>query len=109
MTNTTYNKIIKNTKTKLEKLSKKNGWLWFYNLHQKEVIKFAEKLLKIYKKADKKIVIIACWLHDIAHYYARNSEEILEVKELHHVIGAKIAENFLKSYELSPEEISRIN
>jgi putative nucleotidyltransferase with HDIG domain len=103
-------KIIKHSQKEIKKLAKKNGWMWFYNLHQIEVAKFAEKLLSTYKKADREIVLISCWLHDIAHYYARNSKEILEVKASHHIKGAQIAEGILKQYQnqVSPEEIEKI-
>jgi len=82
--------------------------MWFYNLHQKEVVNYAQKLLGIYKKADHKIVIISCWLHDIAHYYAKSSREILAVKASHHIDGANIAEEFLKDYNVTKEEIEKI-
>ncbi len=108
MTNTTYNEIIKKSQEKIKGLAVKNGWLWFYNLHQKEVVNYAEKLLNIYKKADYKIVIISCWLHDIAHYYAKNAKEILMVKANHHIKGAESAEKFLKNYKISREETEKI-
>jgi len=101
-------KIIKHSQNKIKKLAKKNGWLWFYNLHQIEVAKYADKLLKIYKKADREIVLISCWLHDIAHYYAHDDKEILAVKENHHIVGAAIAEKILKLYDVSPAEIEKI-
>lgn len=72
------------------------------------MVNYAEKLLKIYKTADRKIVIISCWLHDIAHYYAKDAKEILAVKANHHVAGANIAENFLKNYKIGQEEIEKI-
>ena len=108
MTDFLFQKIIQDSQREILKLAKKNGWLWFYNLHQKEVIKCAKKLLKIYKKADRKIVLISCWFHDIAHYYARDGKEIFEIKKNHHIKGAKIAEDFLKSYKLNKEEILKI-
>lgn len=108
MKNVIFNKIVKDAKKELLKLSKKNGWLWFYNIHQKEVMKFADKLLTIYKKANRKQVLIACWFHDIAHYYATNGKEILEVKKNHHLNGAKIAEKILKKYNVSKDEIEKI-
>ena len=108
MTNKTFNQITADAQTKLKKLAKQNGWTWFYNLHQREVVIYAEKLLKIYKQGDRKILIIACWLHDIAHYYAKSPKEILAVKATHHIDGAKIAGEFLKKYQISADEIKRI-
>lgn len=108
MTTAITNKIINHVQREIKKLAKKNGWIWFYDLHQVEVIKYAEKLLKIYKKADRNIVLIACWLHDIAHYYARNSREILAVKARHHLDGAEIAEKILRQYPIKAAEIIKI-
>ncbi len=54
------------------------------------------------------IVLISCWLHDIAHYYAKSGKEILEVKTNHHIKGTKIAENFLKKYQITKKEIGKI-
>jgi len=108
MTKSECNKIVLAVQDKIKKLAAKNGWLWFYNLHQKEVANFAKKLLNIYKKADYQVVIISCWLHDIAHYYAKDAKEILAVKENHHIDGANIAEKFLKDFKVSPTEIAKI-
>lgn len=104
----TFKKIIRDSQREILKLAKKNGWVWFYNLHQKEAVKCAEKLLKLYKKANKQIVLISSWLHDIAHYYAKNSKEILTVKTNHHIESAKAAERFLRKYKITDEEIAEI-
>ncbi|MFA6428084.1 MAG: HD domain-containing protein [Candidatus Buchananbacteria bacterium] len=108
MTKAVFQKIIKDSKQEVKRLANENGWSWFYNMHQKEVIKYAEKLLNKYKKADKEIVLISCWLHDIAHYYAKDGKGILKVKKSHHINGAKIAEQLLKKYNLDKEEISKV-
>jgi len=108
MTNQTFQKIIKDSKLEIKKIANKNGWMWFYKMHQQEVIKYAGKLLSIYKEADSKTVLISCWLHDIAHYQAKNGREILEVKKEHHINGAKIAEILLKKYNLQQEEVNKI-
>ena len=108
MTNTTFQKITQEVQKQIISLAKQNGWMWFYDLHQKEVVESAIDLLKIYPKADRKVVLISCWLHDIAHYYAKNEKEILAVKKSHHIDGARIAGETLLSYKLSEEEIEKI-
>lgn len=108
MTNAVFQKIIQEVQKQIIGLAKKNGWMWFYNLHQKEVVESANDLLKLYPKADKKIVLIACWLHDIAHYYAKNEKEILAVKKSHHIDGARIAGDILENYKLSQDEIEKV-
>jgi HD superfamily phosphodiesterase len=108
MTNSTFQKIIKDSQKTIKRLAKRNDFLWFYNMHQKEVAKCAVKLLKLYRKADRRIVLIACWLHDVAHYYAKGGDEILKVKKDHHINSAKIAEQIFKKYNLQQEEIDKI-
>ncbi|MDD5738929.1 MAG: HD domain-containing protein [Candidatus Pacebacteria bacterium] len=108
MTDTTFRKIVKEVQGRIVDLAKKNGWMWFYNLHQKEVVESANDLLKLYPKAERKIVLISCWLHDIAHYYAKNEKEILVVKKSHHIDGAKIAGEILVKYKLNQEEMEKI-
>ncbi len=108
MKNSTFKKIINDSQQEILKLAKKNGWVWFYNLHQKEVVKCAEKLLKLYKKTNRRIVLVSCWLHDIAYYYTKSDKEILKTKTNHHIESAKITENFLRKYKLTKEEINEI-
>ena len=69
MTDRVFKHIIKQSEEVIIKLAKQNGWVWFYNMHQKEVLEAAEELLKLYPKADRQIVMIACWLHDVSKYY----------------------------------------
>jgi len=108
MINSTFKKIINDTQQKILKLTKKNGWLWFYKMHQKEVINASKKLLKLYPKANKKIVLISSWLHDISKYYAKNTKDVPAVEKNHHIDSAKIAERFLRSYKLNEKEINQI-
>ena len=115
MKNSLFQKIVKDSQRKIQLLAKKNGLLWFYNMHQKEVVRNTEKLLNLYKKADRKIAMIACWLHDISKYYSKNRREISRVDELHHTVerfhhidSANLAERFLKNYNLTREEIDKI-
>lgn len=108
MTDKTFKKIVKEAQTEIRNLARKNDFEWFYKLHQLEVIKYAHELLKVYKQADKKIVLIACWLHDIAHYSVKGEAEILRIKKEHHLQGAKIAGEFLKKFRLSQTEVKQI-
>ncbi|MFH1392357.1 MAG: HD domain-containing protein [bacterium] len=108
MTNLVFREIAKKAQKCVRYLAKQNGWFWFYNMHQKAVIKSAKDLLKLYPKADQKIVLISCWLHDIAHYYAKDDKEILTVKKNHHIDGARIAEEILSKHEIDKIEINKI-
>jgi len=108
MTDRVFKQIIKEARELIIKLARQNGWLWFYKMHQQEVVEAAEELLKLYPKADRQIVIIACWLHDISKYYAKNSRDIPKVEQNHHIDSAKIAGEILQSGSLDPAEIKRI-
>lgn len=108
MTNSTFKNIIRDAQQKIIRLAKKNSLLWFYNMHQKEVVESAEKLLKLYKKADRQIVLIACWLHDISKYYAKDRKNTSKVDKSHHIDSANLGESFLKNYNLTEEEVNKI-
>lgn len=108
MENQIFEQIVKDAQQKIQGLAKQNGWLWFYNMHQKEVVKYAEKLSELYPQANKQIVLISCWLHDIGHYYAKDGKEIIELKKKHHISGAEIADEFLKQYGLGQGEVDKI-
>lgn len=90
-------------------LAEKNKVLdWFFEIHQKEIELSAKKLLESYPEANKDVVLLACWLHDIAHYTAKTEEEIIAVKKDHHLLGAELAEEFLKKHQISKDMISKI-
>lgn len=108
MNNLTFKKLEKECQEKLLGLAKKNSWLWFYNLHQKEAMNCAKDLLKIYKKADAKMVIIACWLHDISKYYAKNTKDFEKVHKNHHIESAEIAKQFLIKNKLNSQDVDKI-
>lgn len=108
MRDNVFEKIVENSKSKLEKLAGENNWLWFYKMHQLEMVKCAKELLNLYTEADGKIVIISCWLHDIAYYYHRLGEEHSKIKSVHHIKSAELAEDLLKNYEVSGKEIELI-
>jgi HD superfamily phosphodiesterase len=91
----------------VKKLAKQNGLLWFYQMHQLAVIKSAESLLAIYPKANHPLVIIACWLHDVAQYFAKDSN-FDKVKKNHHLASAKLAKEILADYKIGEAEKEQI-
>jgi hypothetical protein len=107
MTYKIYNQILKDIKILILKQAKKNDWLWFYELHQKEVNKSAELLLKHYK-ADRQIVMLATWLHDISKYFIKNKKHTEKYNKTHHIDSYKIAMEILSEYNLEQDEIDRI-
>jgi HD superfamily phosphodiesterase len=77
-------------------------------MHQKEVIRCADKLLNVYKQADKQIVVIVCWLHDISKYFIKNKLETKKHHATHHFSSYSFAKKFLKQYNLEDEIIEKI-
>ena len=71
--------------------------------HIKIVVKNALKLADIYH-ADKEVVEIASWLHDIAR-----AKELKPGKDNnHHIVGAKKAEEILKDLGYKEDKIKKI-
>jgi len=66
--------------------------------HIVAVVKNAEILADKYG-ADKEIVLIAAWLHDIASITDYN------LYDLHHIYGAKMAYSILKEYDYDSKKI----
>ena len=108
MTEKVFQKIIKDTQKYIITYAKKNGWMLFYRMHQKEMVDCAKKLLKVYK-ADEKLVVVACWLHDVTKYQAKNNKKsISKFHKTHHLDGYEFTKKFLKKYEISEKEIEAI-
>lgn len=64
---------------------------WFYDTHLLAVEKFAKKLLKKLPKADKEIVMLGVWLHDI--------QRIRGIEGDHAKIGAREAGKVMKKFD----------
>lgn len=69
--------------------------------HIQAVVKNAELLADSYN-ADKEVVMIASWLHDIASITDYN------LYEDHHIHGAEIAEKILLSFKYDPDKIKLV-
>lgn len=69
---------------------------WFYETHLLAVEKFAKELLKNLPKANKEVVMLSVWLHDI--------QRIRGIKGDHAKAGAEEAEKILKEFNY-PEDI----
>ncbi|MCX6718320.1 MAG: HD domain-containing protein [Candidatus Staskawiczbacteria bacterium] len=69
-------------------------------VHLPAVEKWANYLLKKYPEADKEVVMLSVWLHDIGHYPI--------LKEDHAVTGEKVTRKFLKSIKIDKEKIEKV-
>jgi len=102
-----FQKITKDLKNLILTEAEKNDWLWFYDLHQKEVVKCAEELLKVYK-ANRQIVIIACWLHDISKYQIKSKLDTEKFHKTHHIDSCEFSKKFLANYAIDDDEREKI-
>ena len=95
--------ILKNLQQEIydrcQKETNKFGMGCYY--HIVAVVKNAEILAEEYG-ADKEIVMIAAWLHDIA------SITEYSLYELHHIHGAEMAYSILKEYGYDDRKISLV-
>ncbi len=95
---------------KLEQFAKSKLPEWFVENHVKIVVKEALWLCNFYPKADKEIVEISAWFHDVGHiifggnYY---KEEFVK-SESHEIRGFKIAKEYLTDLKFPKEKIERI-
>ncbi|MBW2997143.1 HD domain-containing protein [Candidatus Woesearchaeota archaeon] len=70
-----------------------------YSYHFRTTVKYA-KLLADKLGADKEIVEIAAWLHDIGSITGNYDD--------HHIAGAEYAEELLKGYDYPQEKIEKV-
>lgn len=106
MRNNMENKKSKNRIAAIKKLIEKEcralGFApeWFYDVHLLGVEKFAKKLLKQLPKADKEIVMLGVWLHDL--------QRIRGIKGDHAKVGAREAVKVMREFNYERNKISRV-
>ena len=101
-------KILDDAEIYVMKTAKSSPLDWFFELHQKEIMISANKLLKEYPDADKNVVLLSCWLHDLGHFKAKTLDQVDAVKPDHHLVGAKMAKKFLSKYKLPKDQVDKI-
>lgn len=69
--------------------------------HGREVEKWAKKLLSFYPQADKEIVLLSVWLHDLGHYPINPNED-------HAITSERKAVDFLKKEGYDPAKEKQI-
>lgn len=84
-------------KVKQECFDLKNVQAWFYDGHLMEVEKAAKRLLLKLPKANKDIVMLSVWLHDL--------QRVRGIKGDHQKVGATEAEKVLKEFSYDDESI----
>lgn len=77
-----------------------SGLLWFYNTHLLAVEKFIKILLIKLPKADKEIVMLGAWLHDL--------QRVRNIKGSHAKIGASEAAKVMSEFKYSEKTINAV-
>lgn len=73
---------------------------WFYKIHLLAVEKFAKELLNKLPKADKEIVMLGVWLHDL--------QRIRGIKGDHARMGSIEAEKVMKKFDYEKNKIKHV-
>lgn len=73
---------------------------WFYSVHLLSVEKFAKELLKKLPKADKEIVLLGVWLHDL--------QRVRGIKGDHAKMGAVEAEKVMRQFGYQDKTIQHV-
>jgi len=74
---------------------------WNLKIHIPEAEKWLDYIFKKYPEADKEILLLSVWLHDIGHY------PIIEGQD-HAIISEKIAKDFLEKENYDKEKAKRV-
>lgn len=94
-------KIVKTIREQvIEEFRSLPGKSWVVNRHLLVVEKFANQLCDLYKKANREVVLLGVWLHDVGR--ARKSSID------HDLYGAEEARRILKKYNLPEKKIKLV-
>lgn len=81
--------------------SKVNDWINIFKYHILNVVRFSEMLADKYN-ANKFVVILASYLHDIIYIQTSNHET-------HEIVGAEFVKDYLSKFNISEKEIALIS
>ncbi|MFH1509680.1 MAG: HD domain-containing protein [Candidatus Nealsonbacteria bacterium] len=96
------NRIVNKTKSHfLSVFSKTKTAYLFLPRHVAEVERWANKLLKSYTKADKEVVLLSVWLHDIGQCIGNEKDD-------HAVKSEKETFLFLPKLKLKPKKVNMV-
>lgn len=97
----------------IEKFVRSKLLAYFVEKHVKIVLQEAKWLLQFYPNADKGVVEYGCWLHDVGIKFGKKNENgitdtIKQKTNIHHLVGLRLAKEFLKTTNLPKEKIKNI-
>src|SRR4030042_3505186 len=93
--------VEKTKKHCLKVLAKKNDHICDYlPNHIVSVEKWGKKIMKDYPKANKEILLLSVWLHDIGHAFLNT--------DTHHIGSEKEVKRFLAKIKMNPEKIEKV-
>lgn len=80
-------KLIEKAKALFLQKREENGDRWNLRMHLRDAERWAKYILKKYPEADKTIIMLTVWLHDIGYFPAP--------KEDHAIVSERVAKKFL--------------
>jgi HD superfamily phosphodiesterase len=92
--------IEKAKKTFLQRIDDHKEDPWNLRVHIKEAEKWAARVLVKYPAADKDVIILSVWLHDIGHYPIP--------REDHAVVSEKVAREFFLKERVDKELAGKV-
>lgn len=91
---------IDKIKKQIKEECRENNFLWFYKTHLSAVEKNAKILLEKVSKADRDLVLLSVWLHDL--------QRIRKIEGNHAKVGAGEAKKVLEKYKYKEEIIKKV-
>jgi HD superfamily phosphodiesterase len=92
--------MINKIKNQIKKECEENNFSWFYHTHLLAVEKNAKFLLEKLPKANKEVVLLGVWLHDL--------QRIRKLKGDHAKTGAREAVKVLYNYNLDKNIVKHV-
>ena len=93
----------------IEKFVRNKSPDFFVEHHIKTVVSESLKLSEKYPEADKEILEVAAWLHDVGHDFEKcgNTKAYIDERS-HHIRSAELTKEFLTKINFSKEKIDKI-
>ncbi len=93
--------IVEKAKEYCLGIIEKSDDIYDLDRHLPEAERWAKKIMAGYPEADREVVLLIVWLHDISHYVGDKGTD-------HAARSEKMAEEFLKKNKYDPEKMRQV-
>jgi predicted metal-dependent HD superfamily phosphohydrolase len=93
--------LLNSTKSYFNKTLKNKKDLYKLDEHVIEVERWVNRIMKKYPSADKEVILLSVWLHDVSYYSGDKSAD-------HAIKSEKMAKRFLFKEKCPPEKIEKV-